>query len=44
MDMANERRVPLTEEFKDEPNPDPARTARRAYLLGLTATRKENGT
>ena len=36
--MATDRKLPLVEEFKDDPNPDPARVARRAYLLSaLTA-------
>lgn len=41
--MADERKVPLTEETKDAVMQDPARAERRAFLLGLTATRKENG-
>ena len=41
--MADERKVPLTEETKDAEIQDTARAERQAFLLGLTATRKENG-
>ena len=38
--MADDRRVPLIDETKNEAIQDTARAERRAFLLGLTATRK----
>lgn len=35
MHMAGDKNVPIVNECKNDPRPDPARTARRAYLLSI---------